>query len=184
MAAVKKKYPEQKDKLIAAAEASAVYTMLTKKEQELLNAIQAKPTFTSINVLETNNSGLKKILKKITKALTGKQSIDIPSKDYVDQFIDKEKLQITTIVIDKSHDRMLFLLNNGATLQEKISRYPLLNKASEKKLKNYGLYAGNTCVEWTELDEDLSLRGLLKDIVFDPLVKSLRGREGFVLSNG
>ncbi|MDP2386160.1 MAG: DUF2442 domain-containing protein [Bacteroidota bacterium] len=169
--AAKKKYSVQKNKITTVNEVAPAYNL-----KKVIGT--GKPVIKSKDLLQYTNPGLNKILKD----LSGKQVFSIPSPDYVDQFINKEDLKIDTLFIDKKHDHLFFVLNNGTTLQEKISRYPLLIDASEKKLKDYNLYAGGTCVEWDELNEDISLRGLLKDIVFDPLIKSLKNHKGFVLS--
>lgn len=161
---------------------SALYGKLTVKERIALASINGKPTKTTKDVLLANQPSVNKIFNKLVKALSSNKTIEIPSQDYVDQFIDKEKLKIDTVLIDKKHDHLFFVLNNGFTIQEKISKYPLLKGVNEQKLKNYNLYAGGTCIEWEELDEDLSLRGLLKDTVFNPLLKTLQKHNGFVLA--
>lgn len=161
---------------------SALYGKLTVKERIALTRMNAKPSKTTKDVLLANQPSVNKIFNKLVKALSSNKTIEIPSQDYVDQFIDKEKLKIDTVLIDKKHDHLFFVLNNGFTIQEKISKYPLLKGVNEQKLKNYKLYAGGTCIEWEELDEDLSLRGLLKDTVFNPLLKTLQSHNGFVLA--
>src|SRR6201988_2042082 len=124
--AAKKKYTTKKIK--------------SDKVSEVAIAYGLKPVLKSKNLLQYTNPGLTKIIKD----LSGKQPLVIPSQDYVDQFINQEDLKIDIIFIDKKHDHLFFILNNGTTLQEKISRYHLLSGASEKKLKGYNLYSGGT----------------------------------------
>lgn len=177
-----KKNNEVKNTVSEAIFDSALYGKLIIKERAALSRITAKPAKTTKDILLANQPSLNKVFNKLLKALSSDKTIEIPSQDYVDQFIDKEKLKIDTVFIDKKHDHLFFVLNNGFTIQEKISKYPLLKGVNEQKLKNYNLYAGGTCIEWEELDEDLSLRGLLKDTVFNPLLKTLKSHNGFVLA--
>ena len=123
MAAAKKKYTAQKSKISSVNERASAYAL----------NVSNKPVIKSTDLLQYTNPGINKILK----GLEDKQTFTIPSPDYVDQFINKEDLKIDTIFIDKKHDHLFFVLNNGTTLQEKISRYPLLSEASEKKLKSF-----------------------------------------------
>ena len=154
---------------------------LTFNEAGELYSVPGKKTVNAEDVMYLTKGTYRKLTAKIANIRPSDKIVQIPSQDYADQFIAEKKIQIDTIFIDKKHDHLLFVLNNGLTMQEKISKYPLLKKASEKQLKKYNLYAGGTCVEWEELDEDLSLRGLLKDLVFEPMLKSMTKLEGFVL---
>ena len=58
---------------------------------------------------------------------------------------------------------MLIILNISAILKQKISSYPRLIDASKVALQNYELTVGRTGVIWPALDEDLSLKGFLRD---------------------
>ena len=159
-----------------------LYDKLNAREKAILNKVNVKSVINTKDVLLASQISLNKVYAKLIKAMSKEQLVNIPSKDYVDQFIDKEKLKIDTLLIDKKHNHLFFILNNGFTIQEKISKCPLLKGVSEQKLKKFKLYAWGTCIEWEELDEDLSLRGILKDTVFNPLLKTLKNNKGFVLA--
>ena len=58
---------------------------------------------------------------------------------------------------------LLIILNTKAILRQKISTYPQLKSATKKQLDKYELIGNGTGVRWIELDEDLSLKGFLKD---------------------
>jgi hypothetical protein len=157
---------------------SDLYKGLAVKEREAVYEISKKKSV----VTGASGSARTKQAKRIVKAAADNQVVRIPSPDYVDRFIEEQGMEIDSIRIDKKNGYLFFVLNNGLTIQDKISRYPLLKKATVPQLRNYHLYAGGTCVEWKELDEDLSLRGLLKQAVFEPLIKTLTGFDGLVLA--
>lgn len=80
--------------------------------------------------------------------------------DPIDKMIFEEGLRIQKLFFDKELDLMLIVLNNKKVLKESISKFKLLQQASESQLEKYEI--SRTGVHWSELDEDLSLRGFLK----------------------
>ena len=83
--------------------------------------------------------------------------------DFLESIIFNEGLFIQNIDFHKDVDLMLIVLNSNAVLQQKISSYPSLVKATADHINNYQLMAGATGVHWPDLDEDLSLKGFLED---------------------
>lgn len=58
---------------------------------------------------------------------------------------------------------MLVVLNNQKVLQRKLSSsYHLLN-ATPEQLQNLQLIGGGIGIHWPDVDEDLSLKGFLKE---------------------
>lgn len=58
---------------------------------------------------------------------------------------------------------MLVVLNNKRVLQRKISSSPRLSSATPEQLQNLQLIGGGIGVHWPDIDEDLSLKGFLKE---------------------
>jgi Protein of unknown function (DUF2442) len=83
------------------------------------------------------------------------------SFDPIDKMIFEDGLKIVTVFFHKELDVMLILLNNKKLLERKISLTNKLAQATEKQLHQYQL--SRTGIHWPELDEDLSLRGFLKE---------------------
>lgn len=83
--------------------------------------------------------------------------------DSIEHIIYEEGLQIETIDFHPELDLMLIVLNTKAVLQQHISSYKLLKNADVNALKQYELIGNGTGVHWTLLDEDLSLKGFLRD---------------------
>jgi hypothetical protein len=64
-------------------------------------------------------------------------------------------------------DIMLILLNNKKILQRKVSMTERLKSASLEQLQNYEV--SRTGIHWPVIDEDLSLRGFLKEEMLNVL---------------
>jgi hypothetical protein len=73
-------------------------------------------------------------------------------------------------------DMMLIILNTSAILWQKISSYPNLKTADKDALKEYEIIADGTGIHWSALDEDLSLKGFLRD----ELRNIVRGSKDFI----
>jgi hypothetical protein len=83
------------------------------------------------------------------------------SFDQIDRQIFEEGLEIKSVFFNKDLDIMLILLNNRKVLQRKISMTEKLKSASIDQLHNYEI--SRTGIHWPDIDEDLSLRGFLKE---------------------
>ena len=83
--------------------------------------------------------------------------------DAIEKLIFEEGLRIQAIDIHPELDVMLIVLNSKAVLHHRLSSYPSLKKAGKEALANFELIAGGTGVHWPLLDEDLSLKGFLRD---------------------
>ncbi len=81
--------------------------------------------------------------------------------DSIDKMIFEDGIKIVSVFFHKELDIMLILLNNKKLLERKISQTKVLAQASEIELNKYQL--SRTGIHWPELDEDLSLRGFLKE---------------------
>ena len=80
--------------------------------------------------------------------------------DPIDSMIFEEGLRIQRLFFDRDIDLLLVVLNNKMIIKEPISKFKLLREASLEQLQHYEI--SRTGVHWPELDEDLSLRGFLK----------------------
>ena len=94
----------------------------------------------------------------------------VNSFDSLEQIIYEDGIRIKEIDVHPDIDMLLIILNTGRILQEKISKYPLLRNATVTALKKYELIGNGTGVHWPELDEDLSLKGFLRDTIKDHVI--------------
>lgn len=83
--------------------------------------------------------------------------------DALESLIYNEGISIQALDIHKELDLILIILNTKAVLRQKISNFPGLKKASSQQLLNYQIIGKGTGIHWTDLDEDLSLKGFLRD---------------------
>lgn len=93
----------------------------------------------------------------------GVQVSVINNYDAMERFIFEEGLRIEKIDFHPAVDLMFVILNTKAVLTQKISSYWLLKAADISSLTQYELIGNGTGVHWPLLDEDLSLKGFLKD---------------------
>lgn len=87
----------------------------------------------------------------------------ISNFDAIETLIHEEGLRIEAIDFHPELDVMLILLNTKAVLRQRISIYKNLVDANNEALTQYELIANGIGVHWPLLDEDLSLKGFLKD---------------------
>lgn len=83
--------------------------------------------------------------------------------DSIEKLIYDEGLRIMAVDIHKDLDLMLIILNTRTILKRNLSSYKRLKNAGAEKLANYRLIARGTGIHWPTLDEDLSLKGFLKE---------------------
>jgi hypothetical protein len=96
--------------------------------------------------------------------------------DPFDVLILEKSLRIKNVLIDKELDLMIVLLNNGFVIKEMLSDYPTLKKASEKNLNEWRLISGGIGISWEKLNEDLSLKGFLKNSALHETLRLLQGK--------
>jgi hypothetical protein len=61
-------------------------------------------------------------------------------------------------------DKITVVLNDGFSFNLDYSRFPRLVNATDKQRINYRLIARGDGVSWEDIDEDLSLNGMLRDL--------------------
>ncbi len=83
--------------------------------------------------------------------------------DSIENLIFNEGLKISSVNFSNSSERMFIQLNNDLVFVVPTRLFSRLKNATLQKLNNLKLVAGGTGIHWPELDEDLSLKGVLKD---------------------
>lgn len=76
-----------------------------------------------------------------------------------------QRVYVPTTALVKSvsfDDEMMHVsLTDGRLLSVPIIWFPLLRRATPEQRTNYEIGGGGTSLHWTELDEDLSVAGLM-----------------------
>ena len=88
----------------------------------------------------------------------------INKHDALEQLIYDEGIRIKTVDVHADMDMLLIVLNTGYVLKQKLSGSSL-GSASDASLQKYELIGQGTGVHWPDLDEDLSLKGLLSEAI-------------------
>ncbi len=90
--------------------------------------------------------------------------------DTLEQIIYGEGIRIQAVDAHKDLDLLLVILNTGSVLKEKLSDHSALSAATDAQLLNYRLTGSGTGVHWPDLDEDLSLKGFLRDALKNQII--------------
>lgn len=96
--------------------------------------------------------------------------------DPIEAMILKEGLRIADVHPYKELDLLAIVLNSGDLLQARLSDFERLRKASTAQLRKWRLIGGGIGIHWKALDEDLSLRGFIRDSVQQEALRRLAGR--------
>lgn len=83
--------------------------------------------------------------------------------DSIETLIFDEGVRISEVRVDKETDMLSVVLNTGAVIQDKLSAHPPLVTATVEELCEYELVGNGVGIYWSALDEDISLKGLLRD---------------------
>ena len=83
--------------------------------------------------------------------------------DPIEVMILQEGLRIADVHPYIELDLLVIVLNSGDVLQARISDFERLKKASVAQLKEWRLIGGGIGINWEALDEDLSLRGFIRE---------------------
>jgi hypothetical protein len=90
-------------------------------------------------------------------------SISENKYDALESLIYQEGLRIEAIDIHREMDLFLVVLNTKVILRQKISTYPRLKNATDEQLHHYEFIGNGRGIHWPDVDEDLSLKGFLRD---------------------
>lgn len=99
--------------------------------------------------------------------------VDKSSKDPLDKLIFEQGLRIKKLFFDTELDLMIVLLTNGRVLNLKLSGFTRLKNATAEQLTTYKLEDNGTAVSWESLDEDLSVRGFIKQAALEETIYHL-----------
>lgn len=98
--------------------------------------------------------------------------------DSIAKIIFDKGLRIQSLEINPHTDKMFVHLNNGNLLTVRLSYFKGLQNASSESLQQFKLIAGGTGIHWPALDEDLSLKGFLKEF----LLQKINGDKELVIA--
>lgn len=88
------------------------------------------------------------------------------SYNELEKIIYQDRLKIKALHFHQDLDMMLVVLTNGKVLQRRLSASERLKKAASEQLNDYRLIGQGAGVHWECVDEDLSLKGFLKEEIY------------------
>ena len=91
--------------------------------------------------------------------------------DAIEKIIYDEGLRIEAVDFHTDLDVMLIVLNTKAVLRQRLSSYKSLKSAGKDALLKYELTGNGTGIHWPLLNEDLSLKGFLRDELLSVIKK-------------
>ncbi len=108
---------------------------------------------------------------------TSAKKVNKRSNDPIDKLIFENDLRASYLVIDKKLDMLLAVLNNGKVLRDRISNYPRLKAATQLQLEQWELSGKGIAIHWPDLNEDISIKGMIRSIAVDQAVAMLSDKE-------
>jgi hypothetical protein len=99
------------------------------------------------------------------------------ASDPFDKLIFEQGLRAKQVLLsDKKLDSLVVMLNNGMILKVALSTYPKLKKATQLQLNKWELIADGIGIRWNALDEDLSIKGLIKESALNEALNQLQNK--------
>ena len=90
----------------------------------------------------------------------------------------REGLRIADVHPYKDLDLLAIVLSSGDVLQARLSDFERLKKATAAQLKKWRLIGGGIGIHWEAVDEDLSLRGFIRDAAQQDALRRLSVKRG------
>ncbi len=109
-------------------------------------------------------------------------SMNKQANDPIDLLIFEKKLRVKHFVADKRLDLIVIILSNGGVVKVKLSDFKRLAKASQAQLDKGEIADNGVALSWPALDEDLSVKGLIKSAFYNNLANSLDAKGEFLIN--
>lgn len=106
---------------------------------------------------------------------TSNKISDKKSTDPIDKLIFEKGLRISYLIVDKKLNTIISVLNNGKAIQLRLSDFTKLKNATATQLSKWKLIGGGVGVEWEALNEDLSIKGMIKSSAIKDALQNLLG---------
>jgi hypothetical protein len=113
-----------------------------------------------------------------TSISKNKKIVNKRATDPFDILIFEKGLRATNVIPDKKLGILIVVLNNGKLLKVSIADYKKLKKASQAQLNKWKFIGAGIGIHWEELDEDLSIKGMIKDSALNAVLHQLQGNGG------
>ncbi len=93
--------------------------------------------------------------------------------DPLDKLVHEANVGVKHVIIDRDLDLILVVLTSGGILRVRLSDHPVLNKASNTEINDWRIIAKGIGIHWNQLDEDLSVKGMIRQSALESAVRAL-----------
>ena len=91
----------------------------------------------------------------------------------MDKLVHEANVGVKHVIIDRDLDLILVVLTSGGILRVRLSDHPVLNKASNTEINDWRIIAKGIGIHWNQLDEDLSVKGMIRQSALESAVRAL-----------
>lgn len=104
------------------------------------------------------------------------------SSDPIDKLIFEKKIRIQQFIISKELNLLVLVLSNSAVIKVALKHFPKIKNASKKELETAEIRGNGIGIRWSLLDEDISLKGLIKEVAMNEALNRLQAKDTQELS--
>lgn len=115
-------------------------------------------------------------------SISSNKIVNNRSKDPIDQLIFEKGLRIVQVLPVKKQDSLIVFLNNGNSIQVRLSTFARLKKSSQIQLNDWKLIGKGIGITWEALDEDLSLKGFIQQLILQNTLRFVAGDYAIALA--
>lgn len=91
------------------------------------------------------------------------------ASDPFDKLILEGGVRARQVITDKKLNLLVVLLNNGVLIKLPLNKFPRLKKATQQQLNRWDLISKGIGIRWEKIDEDLSVKGMIKEAMLTQL---------------
>jgi hypothetical protein len=99
------------------------------------------------------------------------------SSDPFDKLIFEKNIRIKQFVINKELGLIVLLLSNSAVIKVAVKHFPHLKGAIKEELEAAEIRGAGVGLRWPLLDEDISLKGLIKEVAKNDALNRLQFKD-------
>ncbi|MBC7759619.1 MAG: DUF2442 domain-containing protein [Phormidesmis sp. FL-bin-119] len=99
------------------------------------------------------------------------------SSDPFDKLIFEKGIRIQQFIISKELNLIVLLLTNSAVIKVGLKHFPRFKNATKEELEKAEIKGDGIGIRWSMLDEDISLKGLIKEVAMTEALSRLQSKD-------
>lgn len=99
------------------------------------------------------------------------------SSDPFDKLIFEKGIRIQQFIISKELSLIVLLLTNSAVIKVALKHFPRIKNANKKELETAEIRGNGIGIRWNLIDEDISLKGLIKEVAMNEALNRLQPKD-------